>query len=135
MNLLVTFTLCGVVVPAVRCDAPPEQAVYVEFDFSTLPRDREEDYRLRLTVLTTNKVLKYSMEGKMRGKRSPEGCCDLLAASLMANSFKVEVVDKTKLRVYGRIFNDELIPAIQGRVESPDLKKEELPRVKNPNRL
>ena len=37
---------------------------YVEFDFSTMPNDGEGKYSLTLTVLTTDKDLKYSMELK-----------------------------------------------------------------------
>jgi hypothetical protein len=48
------------------------------------------------------------------------------------NRWRAKVVDNTKLRVYGRNFNDKLIPAIEGKVTSPNLKKEEMPKVKNP---
>ena len=48
------------------------------------------------------------------------------------NRFEAEVVGMTRLRVYGRIWNGKLIPATEGKVESKNLKKEELPKVKNP---
>ncbi len=58
--------------------------------------------------------------------------CEFLAAFLKNNDFKIEVVDKTKLRVYGYMHDGKLIPATKGKVESKDLKPEELPKVKNP---
>lgn len=107
---------------------------YVEFDFSTLPSDGEGDCAFLLTVLTTDKELKYSIECKGPKKFAPDVTCAGFAASMELNRFKAEVVDNTKLRVYGRIWNDKLIPATKGMVESKDLKPEELPKVKNPTK-
>jgi hypothetical protein len=113
---------------------PREPGPYVEFDFSSLPRDGEGKYSLTLTVLTTDKDLKYSMESETPRKFDPEVTCAAFAVNMKANRFKAEVVDKTKLRVYGRTFNDKLIPATKGMVESSDLRPEELPKVKNPEK-
>ena len=112
-----------------HCD---DTTPYVEFDFSTIPCDGEGKYSLTITVLTADKDLKYQTEIKGPRKFDREVTCAGLAINLTDNKFKAEVVDKTKLRVYGRIWNDKLIPATKGMVESPNLKPEELPKVKNP---
>ncbi|HVL13072.1 MAG TPA: hypothetical protein VM529_10935 [Gemmata sp.] len=111
---------------------PIETAPYVEFDFSTLPLNGTGDCSFTLTVLTADKDLKYTAELKGPRKFDPEVTCAGYASSMRDSRFKAEVVEKTKLRVYGRMFNDKLIPATKGIVESPDLTKDELPRVKNP---
>jgi hypothetical protein len=105
---------------------------YVEFDFSTMPRDGEGNCAYTLTVLTVDRDLKYSVESKGPKKFTPDVVCAAWECSMRINSFKVEIVDKTKLRVYGQIFNDKLIPATKGIVESRDLTPDELPKVKNP---
>lgn len=105
---------------------------YVEFDFSTLAQGGEGECAFTLIVLTTDKDLKYSIERKGPKELNRETECAAYATSMQINKFKAEVVDKTKLRVYGRIWNDKLIPATKGMVESKDLKPEELPKVKNP---
>ena len=107
----------------------PVDVSYVEFDFSTLPSGGEGDYSVTITVLTADKDLFYSMKGTHARRFKPDGLCSAFQVSMKINRFKAEVVDKTKLRVYGRIWNDKLIPATQGKVESPDLKKGELPKV------
>ena len=66
------------------------------------------------------------------GQTSPMGSAGITWDWVTLLTFKAEVVDKTKVRVYGRMFNDKLIPATKGIVESKDLKPEELPKVKNP---
>jgi hypothetical protein len=109
---------------------PIETAPYVEFDFSTLPLNGTGDCSFTLTVLTADKDLKYSAERKGPRQFDPEVTCAGYASSMRDSRFKAEVVEKTKLRVYGRMFNDKLIPATKGVVDSPDLKKEELPTVK-----
>jgi len=112
--------------------APRPGAPYVEFDFTPLPRDGEGKCRYTLTVFSADKDLTYSVESEGPKQFIPDNVCGTWANSLRINRWKAEVVDKTKLRVYGRMFNDKLIPATGGKVTSPDLKKEELPKVKNP---
>lgn len=120
-------------------DTPPPKVSanppYVEFDFSTLPENGEGECSLTLTVFTEDKDLKYTSTMKGNVKKVPSGdICAFFAGDMKDNRFKAEVVGKTKLRVYGRIFNGELIPATKGMVESKDLKPEELPKVKNPEK-
>lgn len=119
--------------PTIGAQKPDKDTVYVEFDFSTLPSDVCGKFSMTLTVLTADKDLKYSEPIQQQGMLNPQALCEGLADNMRRNRFKVEIVDKTKLRVYGRNFNDKLIPATKGKVESPDLKKEELPKVKNPD--
>ncbi len=125
------LTLTGVTATEPK---PEPASSYVEFDFSSLPTDGEGNCSFTVTVLTVDKDFKYSSEVKGPKKFAPDVVCASYAGNMTANRFKTEVVDKTKLRVYGRIFNDKLIPATKGMVESPDLKPEELPKVKNPEK-
>jgi hypothetical protein len=111
---------------------PTEKASYVEIDFSPLPQNGKGRYKLQFTILTTDKDIKLSESADFDRKDTPEGHCEGMAMFLNINRWKAEVVDKTKLRIHGRIFNDKLIPATKGMVESKDLKPEELPKVKNP---
>ncbi len=108
---------------------PPAMKSYVEFDFAPVPRDGVGAYKLQFTLLTADKDIKLSEPAEFPRKDDPEGVAAVMAVFLNENRWKAEVVDKTKLRVYGRIFNDKLIPVTKGMVESPDLKKEELPTV------
>jgi hypothetical protein len=105
---------------------------YTEFDFSPLPQGGMGVYKLQLTILTEDKDIKLSELLEFARGADPNTNCEFLAAFLNRNKFKAEVVDKTKVRVYGRVFNDKLIPVTKGMVESKDLRPEELPKVKNP---
>jgi hypothetical protein len=135
-TFLAAFWFAAQCVLSVLAAAEPQTCTdnntYVEFDFSTLPRDGKGRYKLQITILTTDKDIKLSEPADLTREGNPEDTCAFIAFFLNNNKFKAEVVDKTKLRVYGRIFNDKLIPATEGSVTSPDLKKEELPKVKNP---
>lgn len=113
---------------------PPEttRKPYVEFDLSTLPFGGEGKYSFTLTVYTADKDFKWSEPAEHDRKLKPAGLCAAYRTFMETNRWKAQVVDKTKLRVYGRMFNDKLIPATKGIVTSPDLKKEQLPKVKNP---
>jgi hypothetical protein len=105
---------------------------YVEFDFSTLPYGGDGKYSFTITIKTMDKDISWSEPQGGDRSLKPEEICDMYAVFMEFNRWRAKVVDKTKLRVYGRNFNDKLIPAIEGKVTSPDLKKEELPKVKNP---
>jgi hypothetical protein len=130
-GLLLSLALVGAI-PAGGQPKPDKAEPYVEFDFSTLPQGGEGRYSFTFTVSTTDKDLKLSEPASFSRQAQPESVCEGLASFMNRNRFKAEVVDKTKLRVYGRTWNDTLIPATEGRVESKDLKPEELPKVKNP---
>lgn len=116
----------------------PKQEVvnYVEFDFTPMPAVGEGKYKIQFTVLTADKDLKISAPAEfVRKEGDPASNAEVMALFFNTNRFKAEVVDKTKLRVYGRMWNDKLIPATRGMVESKDLKPEELPKVKNPTKV
>ena len=108
--------------------SPPAQ--HVEFDFSTIPQNGEAICTFSILVRTVDKDLSYDTEVKGPRKFDPEVTCAAIAHNMNTNRFKAEVVDKTKLRVYGRIWNGKLIPPTNGMVESADLLPSELPRVK-----
>lgn len=128
-----TTLLCAAFSVAGLADEPKaDTRPYVEIDFSTLPRDGNGEYTITITVYTADKDLTYSTKTTLARKFSPEDKCAATAIHMRNSRFDAEVMNKTKLRVYGRMFNDKLIPATEGKVESPDLKKEELPKVKNP---
>jgi hypothetical protein len=112
----------------------PEMVPYVEFDFRTLPQVGTGTYTVKLTIETQDKDVKFSESLEFARGTNPNTNCEFVAAFLNRNKFKSEVINKTKLRVYGRTFNDKLIPATKGMVESPDLKPEELPKVTNPEK-
>ena len=107
---------------------------YVEFDFSTLPRAGDGEYRFRVIVLTPHEKVKYDLEVKGPRKFSPETHCDALAYNLRGTQFKAQVVGETKLRVYGCVNNGYWYPATEGRIESAELTKDELPKVTNPQK-
>lgn len=117
---------------------PKPNAPYVEFDFSALTEKCPGRFAYTITILSADKDLKFSMETSgdpkdhMGRRPGPRPECSAWSTLLRINDWKAEVVDKTKLRVYGVISNGKLIPATEGKVESPTLKKDELPKVKNP---
>lgn len=111
--------------------AEEPEGSYVEIDFSPLPSPVNRNYSVTVTIITPDKDFHYSSEAKISGSEA-DGVCRLYAKHMEFNRWRAKVVDNTKLRVYGRNFNDKLIPAIEGKVTSPNLKKEEMPKVKNP---
>src|SRR5690348_196308 len=92
----------------------PGRMPYVEFDFRPLPQEGKGTYKLQFTILTADKDIKFSEPIEFARGTDTNTNCEFLAAFLNRNKFKAKVVDKTKLRVYGRIFNDKLIPATKG---------------------
>lgn len=111
---------------------PNEKMSYVEFDFAPLPRTGMGGYDIHFTLLTSDKDIKVAEGTKFFRETDASTNCEFLASYLKNNGFKIDVVDKTKLRVYGYVLNGKLIPATKGIVKSKDLKPEELPKVKNP---
>ena len=131
---IVLFTILPF--PVFNADQPKleEPESYVEFDFSTLPSTGEGNCTFTLIVLTADRDYKYRAERKGARKFDPQATCAGYAGNMEVNKFKAVIVDKTKLRVYGRILNGKLIPATKGMVESPDLTPAELPKVTNPTK-
>jgi hypothetical protein len=103
---------------------------FVEFDFSPVP-DGTGPWRVTLTVETTLKDFKFRDD--MSGSNPVTNvACESLVMGLNEIGFKAEVVDRTKVRVYGGIWDGQFYPATEGRVESAELKKDHLPKVTNP---
>lgn len=116
------------------------QEPYVEFDLSPLP-EGPGILSLSIKVETTDPDISFETKIQRQiptgGMPAPVGqtnmgTCEHLVDSMKQMKFRAEVVNQTKIRVYGRPFNDTFLPATRGTVTSPDLKKDELPKVKNP---
>ena len=108
---------------------------FVEFDFTTMPDGNETDrgWRLKLEVMTSLKDLMFRSQRHAPNRGPPrETLCLSLAMGLEWAGFKAEVVDKSKVRVYGAVFDGRFYPATRGIVESPNLRPNELPKVTNP---
>jgi hypothetical protein len=107
--------------------AEPEEA-YIEIDFTPMPCEKGP-WKLTVTVESTLKELTYSEVVNSDGIPR-EVLCETIASGLKDVRFKAQVVEKSKLRVYGATFQGKFYPATKGKVESPDLKKDELPTIK-----
>ena len=100
---------------------------YIEIDFTPMPGDQVRS-TITVTVETTDKDLTFSE--RITVKMKHDALCDLVVNILGDVKFKAEVVGKSKVRVYGRTFNDKFYPVTKGSVTSPDLEKEQLPTVR-----
>ena len=117
------------------CPKPAEKRPYVEFDFSTLVEDGGEGKcTWTIIVKMSDKDLDFETDIKGPRKFDRESTCAALGINMRYNDLDAEVVDKIKLRVYGRKYDGKFYPATKGKVESKDLKPEELPKVKNPTK-
>jgi hypothetical protein len=117
-------------VDGLRAFPVPKVAPYVELDFTTATEDGAGDMRMTIQVLTTHKNVTFSEERSGPRKFPRETTCACTASGLKEVGFKVEIIDKLKLRVYGCTREGVFYPVTTGKVESPDLKPEELPKVK-----
>ncbi|HJZ54126.1 MAG TPA: hypothetical protein VKE74_04180 [Gemmataceae bacterium] len=105
---------------------------FVEFDLTTLPPGAMGVFwRLTFEVRTTAEEeepwIRIPMEVASDG--AAETITDVIEITLADAGFKSEVVGKTKFRVYGGVWEGRYYPATKGSVESPNLKKEQLPKV------
>lgn len=107
--------------PAVPC---------VEFDMNPLPCTRG-GWRLTITVLT-DRVEYTDKVGPTVAPIDLFDFCDGFVIEMKRQGFKVEIADKSKIRVYGVTKDGKFYPATEGKVTSPDLNKDELPKVTNP---
>jgi hypothetical protein len=124
------LTLCT----SVPCSGDPKPAPatsYVEFDFAPLPQNGNGKIICTAVIHTADKDISLKSPVQFHRPCDPVGAADGFASFLNNNKFKAEAVEKTKVRVYGRIWNDKLIPATKGEFTSPDLLPNELPTVKN----
>ncbi|HVL15032.1 MAG TPA: hypothetical protein VM529_20845 [Gemmata sp.] len=99
---------------------------YIEIDFTPMPE--QVRWRFTITIETTDKDLKFAHDFNLKSKRFD--LCEIVANYLNDGRFRAEVVDKSKVRVYGRTFNEKFFPVTKGSVTSPDLDKEQLPTVR-----
>jgi hypothetical protein len=83
-------------------------------------------------VYTEKGVFRYSTNAP-RGDE-PDALAEAFAASMKDIGVNTEVVEKVKVRVFSAKTDGKAYPATKGVVESPDLKPEELPKVKNPEK-
>lgn len=122
MNLLAVIACLLLAPSSVRA----ENAAYVEFDCSPIPKQGK--WELRLSVSTEKVVYEYRVNPT--NGDDPESLADSFAKGLRAKGFKAEVIDKVKVRVYGQTTDGKFYPATSGVAKSPDLEKESLPTVK-----
>jgi hypothetical protein len=99
---------------------------YVEFDCDPVPRQGK--WELKIKVSTEKLVYEYQVA--TTNGDDPESLADSFAKGARGKGFKVEVIDKVKVRVYGATTDGKFHPATKGGVESPDLEKNALPTVK-----
>lgn len=108
-----------------RCDA--QEKSYVDFDLTPLPCSENRKWQLALKVSTEKTV--FVDKTSVTGVTDRFTTCETFVLELREKGFEAEVIDKSKIRVYGAKSGGKFYPAIKGEVESPDLKKEELPTV------
>src|SRR5262249_23790031 len=118
---------------------PPPRKGYVEFDFSALPREGDGLYSFTVAVLTGDEDTKVTKTVTRRRNAQGKGgavarVCSDIDVFLRERRFDCDVVDDTKLRVYGRFVDGKYIPVTKGIVESSDLAKDEIPKVNNPTK-
>jgi hypothetical protein len=104
---------------------------YVEFDFTSMPCEKGP-WELVLTVETTLKNFSAIADPAAPDGIRRDALCENIVASLEDIGFRAEVVEKSKVRVYGGIFDGKFRPAARGTAESQQLKREHLPKVANP---
>lgn len=100
---------------------------YVEFDLGPLPCEQNREWEFKFSVSTEK--LCYQDSAAVMGATDRSTKCDVFAAELRKNGFEVEVIEKSKIRVYGAKTDDTFYPAIKGSVETKGLKKDEVPKV------
>ena len=108
-----------------RADEP-----YLEIDLGPVPCEIDREWKVAIKV-DTEKVT-FSDKVHNTGITDRSATCEALVLRLRENGFKAEVIDKSKIRVYGHTKDGKFYPVTKGSVETEGLKKEELPKVKNP---
>ena len=107
---------------------------YVEFDCGPIPDVGEGAFRVRMTILTGDPNVRFDEELGGSRKTARATWCEVIADLLLDAGYKAQVVGNDKIRVYGCVKQGHYYPATEGKVGSPDLPKEELPRVTNPQK-
>jgi hypothetical protein len=106
---------------------------YVEFDFTPMPTEKGP-WTLKYRVETTLNNFGFGDETGAPDGTARESLCESLAGVIEEAGFKTELVEKSKIRVYGASHDGKFYPATRGIVESPNLKKDQLPKVMNPEK-
>ena len=107
--------------------APP---TYVEFDFTPLPETVGRKWSLTFKVTTTQEDAIYSDKiGPVEGYLERHALCVVLMIGLDEKGYKTEVINKSKIRVYGRTVEGKFYPVVKGIVTSDELMKDELPTI------
>lgn len=136
VSLLMTLSPNGLSPPPI---APPPKPVfkksYVEFDLSpAVTRDGDPGYTIELhvTFLNLDKPVisaLYWLGGGLNVKSLTE-----FHFTDFFEHLDAEIVEGTKIRVYGRTVHGKYYPAVEGQVRTIGLRKEQIPTVKNPPR-
>jgi hypothetical protein len=125
-HLVSLLLVSGTVVAFQPCDV----RAFVEFDCSPIPTKGKVD--LVVKVYTEKAVLEFKTAGP--NGDTPDGLAAALAASFKDAGGTVEVIEKTRVRVYGAKIDGTFYPATKGTVTSENLKPDQLPKVKNPTK-
>lgn len=117
-------------------EKPKQKAAdsFVEFDFSTVPERVGRRWELIVHVTTSNDAVKFKLAVNIAERFSPVTLADSYRSSMEEVGYKVELVDKLKLRVYGCTVKDKFYSVREGKVESPQVTKDQLPAVTNPTK-
>jgi hypothetical protein len=103
---------------------------FVEIDCAPIPTEGKID--LVVKVYTEKAVLEFKTAGP--NGDSPDGLAAALAVSFKDAGATTEVIEKTRVRIYGAKIDGKFYPATKGTVTSESLKADQLPKVKNPEK-
>ena len=112
----------------------PANGVYVEFDFGKVPERVGQRWDISVHVATSDEAVRFEVSVNVAPRFSPITLADAYRSSMEEVGYKVELIDKTKLRVYGCTVKDKFYPVKEGKVESPQVAKDKLPGVSNPTK-
>lgn len=120
--------LAGATSPTIPTADDKKEEPYIEIDFTRMPKGT---WMIDITVEFTDADLTFTDDFEtIKGLPNKDDMCVIIAKRMNSVKVKAEVVDKTKIRVYGRTFKDKFYKVTKGKVESKELKKDQLPTVK-----
>lgn len=100
---------------------------YVEFDLTPLPCEENREWSLEIKVSTKRAVI--TDKCAIKGVTERFANCEAFVLGLQENGYEAEVINKSKIRVYGAKTDGTFYPAIKGSVETKGLRKDEVPKV------
>lgn len=106
-----------------------EDEPFVEFDFQTLPPPPGVKASYELRVDTSGSVFKSPTSGDIHYS---DDTAIGWEQSLNEIGYKAEVIEKSKLRVYGHVTSKGFLQATKGSITSEGLPKEQIPKVVQP---